>query len=516
MAIHNDKLYVEIRENHKKYAFETIINLNHFEFNSVGFTYQVNNRLFRIYLFINGRLDYTGEGIFKTDTDLYLAKVCYLTKEEHLYNINTPSSTDHQAEIEDLVYGMTKSYQPIWRPDTNYAIQLEVEDEVSYQGNIVNNETSYINFGFQTKGPVGHFHEHSQKYQQLKNQDKADEFPLKDLQHYIDFNRSYPRADGILKNTKPLYYKDPRILLFFNQPYVNAMFNTWEPYNGLNQINPQLKLDVLNPQNQEVDLTPSWKLKDVSYGQEDARILNNLMVNGDNCAGVIGPFHEFLLHAEYDIPDLQPEKLYTAVFNADYQNSKQQVHKFPFQTSRYQDFQTHLMSYELGTENGTTYKAIYTHYIDPHDLNKAQQLIKGNLSNNDQSLRDYPHKFDRLMDGFLKPGSIEAAEATEFNIMIDQNSGNIIGIWVRTPEPLAVPSLPDNIKNDVLSFDNAADSDSYTTLYAKDMKALFVTNDSLNIPKGVLTFTYKYHEYDGVNYNVIDTVNIAFDLNNFV
>jgi len=84
-----------------------------------------------------------------------------------------------------------------------------------------------------------------------------DQYMLTSLKGYIDYQRSYPNADGELIRAKPLFYEDARILLFFNRRYVYHFFGNWPAYNGLPAItgsemqivikDPSEDISMLNP-----------------------------------------------------------------------------------------------------------------------------------------------------------------------------------------------------------------------------------------------------------------------------
>jgi hypothetical protein len=78
---------------------------------------------------------------------------------------------------------LSKTIQPVWRPDTKYAIQLSYKDKVDgtehYQ---------HYHLGFQTRGPIGHFHQSQESYAALKADNRQDEYKLAGLQHYLDLS----------------------------------------------------------------------------------------------------------------------------------------------------------------------------------------------------------------------------------------------------------------------------------------------------------------------------------------
>src|SRR5690554_3045780 len=161
----------------------------------------------------------------------FLYQVCTLSFENAQYNETLPDQNDVQNEIDSLTEGFNKSIQPIWRPNTYYAIEIKTNDKLLKDGNgYLTNYSNTNVFAFKTKGPIGFFHQGNSRYNKLEQKDREAEFKLANLQHYIDLDRSYPNADGALIKAKPLFYVAPRLNLFYLKNYVFEFYRNWNEY----------------------------------------------------------------------------------------------------------------------------------------------------------------------------------------------------------------------------------------------------------------------------------------------
>ena len=227
-----------------------------------------------------------------------------------------------------------------------------------------------------------------------------DKYSLTSLKPYIDYNRSYPNADGNLLSAKPLFYNDEegqttQIYLFFNKAYATHFFHKWESYKieqnipdpnptlpSDNAIDGRLKIVIKDPIEDISIINPPY----LDYNPADnvythipqteevwspetnpqvpfavSQYLN--LFNAPNCVGqvtIIKPASEYVTIFP---KHLKPNKLYTAIVNnlfdvnhngafennASVQEIKE-VHKFIFKTSRYKDFEAQIKSYFLKRE----------------------------------------------------------------------------------------------------------------------------------------------------------------------
>jgi hypothetical protein len=180
-----------------------------------------------------------------------LQQICWMTLQNYEYNLTLPEEGAVAQEQQDMEAAMEKTVQPIWRPNTKYYVRFRLKDEVDDGENEANFDYYY---GFKTAGPVGHFHnasgvtygnEYDQNGDIINRKDEndvlslngkltnPDQYPLTSLRQYIDYNRSYPNADGSLLQAKPIFYghNQCKISLYFTKPLAYHMLNNWNEYN---------------------------------------------------------------------------------------------------------------------------------------------------------------------------------------------------------------------------------------------------------------------------------------------
>ncbi len=435
------------------------------------------------------------------NNNAYLHQLCLLSEKESQYNAAIPPQSKLTSENTKMADGLTKLLQPIWRPNTNYAIEITTSDNVDGTGE---NE-SQISIGFKTAGPVGYFHDLDSRYTSLAG-DEKDKYQLANLQHYINYNRSYPNAEGKLLSNKPIFYKQPNVHLYFNDAYANALYSEWDVYNGLPADEYDLELYVADPLNEQIGtnaLQPVWVPGKTVLETEDMRVLNNLIANGQNCSGLIGPIERKAYNANYVLPDLKPSTLYTAIYHAVYNTEKVKVHQHVFATSKYATFKEQVESYLLG-DNLT---AIFTKAYDlsTSDITKATDIVTKNSSQDSVLVKEFADDFDRLLYGALnKLSPMEAATGTEFTIIKNTNNQKTTGILLRNPEPIFNPQLPDtDLQNSITVVNNlqaGGTDNAYTVLFSKDRSVIYLTNNGLDIPSGTMDITMRYMEYNGTGY----------------
>ncbi|MGL5890845.1 MAG: hypothetical protein ACRC3B_13210, partial [Bacteroidia bacterium] len=169
--------------------------------------------------------------------NLLLYKVCVQGYEDAAFNATLPTLNTVQLETQTIINSFSGSIQPLWRPNTNFAIRISTIDKLFRENGQSQVRTPYSRsfvFGFRTTGPIGHFHLYKNgsslaeraDYAALKQKNREDEFKLSSLKHYVDFDKSYPNADGQLINAKPLYFVDPKLLLFYMKTYVYEMLRS--------------------------------------------------------------------------------------------------------------------------------------------------------------------------------------------------------------------------------------------------------------------------------------------------
>lgn len=489
-----------------------------------------NQKTQKLSLYLNGREQKTVNtlGVYnQVSHSAYLHEVSYLTKEQHEFNLAIPGQqglSDENAEMQEaLMYMM----QPVWRPNTRYWIQLKTEDNVIGAGH---NGVKYYNIGFETDGPTGHFHLGDIEFVALQSEDREDEYAIATLKPYINYEASYPNPDGKLLMAKPLFYKSPRLKLFFNDGFSYAMFNEWKDENQTLLFDTRLKLTVKDPNallNANA-LEGTWIEKaNVTRKKSDLLLLENLVANsqpaGKNCSGLSNTPNYKRYYAEFEIPDLKPSKSYTAQYEANNKigagnDDLKPVHKHVFTTSRYAHFRDQIQSFELGNDNGT---AVYASFqidvtLDGAGLILAGQVVNTPLSSTEDLQKEFPMIYDRLMDGVLQMSALEDSVSTEINVIRDATSGQFIGILLRNPEPFIDPRIDVAGLGTIIPVEANVETSGAGTIsldrviYNKDKSRVFITHNSLNIPDGDLTVTFRCPVFNGIEYEIlqyeIDTV----------
>lgn len=480
-------------------------------------------------------------------------QVCYIKQTDYLYNEALPTEADIETDNLKMMEAINTTVQPIWRPNTTFAITFSVLDEMSWTTMKIPFLKQFVLF-FKTAGGVGFFHQEWQNgvfteradYKDLKNENNQDAFKYRNLIHYIDYPKCFPNADGRLHNAKPLYFGEPRLNLFFRHQYVYAMFTTWGNYNGLSEREYRLEVVIKDPASDaDIQLGAKWKRFDFPMINQAMLTLNNVIHNGDPCSAVVEG-KQFGIHPIFECPDLKPEKTYSAIFKSVFQAQyKDEIHQYVFETSRYRNFQEHMKSYrftsldEDGTEVVDT-EAIYTidggvnsqtasgdlretYPLNPTDwkpdassIDLAQSVFSGNLPATDPLMQQFSHPYDRFFDGALKMGAVPPPTNSEFNIV--RLGGRILGIWVRTPEPIVDPKTPKDVIFDaqepVVQLTVGGQTD-FNVLYSKDFANAFISNadGNMDMPIGTYQFTFRHILYNGKDYTPKEVVDdIAFDV----
>jgi len=458
-----------------------------------------------------------------------LHEVCCLSLEDHQFNLSVPEHAAIQQDYANAIQGIEKRLTPIWRPDTKYSIRVQLTDTVTSPNNNVTSHDNDFYFGFRTAGPVGHFHtDLSANY--IAPGKTSDHYMLTGLKGYIDYGRSYPNADGQLIGAKPLFYEDARILLFFTKRYVYHFFGDWPAYNGLPALtgnamqiiikDPAENISIPNPSPPEMITTEipqavaSWPKDDDPRIPEDIRTLLNLrnpeLLNPDFLGGdcwssggeMITPASVYI----EIIPNyLKPLKLYTAVMNNVHGGQIKEVHQYPFQTSRYPDFEAQVKSYRLDDGKGNQREAIFRIDVplSVADINLMYDVVTGNMlsASNAALAATWADPFDRLVEAVMKLKPLDAAITTEFNFVRNSTTDAVVAVWLRNPEPFNDPKLPDDVLKRSLRVMNGLNPDlGYEILFSKDRSQAFVMHSSKVIPVTQMKFRFTYIEWDGSDY----------------
>ncbi len=467
---------------------------------------------------------------------------------------------DQQAiteEFEAATDAITKVVEPIWRPDAQYRIHFQVADTV--QGN----KTPYdFYFGFATSGPVGHHPVPIVNYGTYKNaafqlnlsQEVKDKYAHTTLRQYIDYKRSYPNANGNLLQSKPLFYGteggNNKLSLFYLKAYAYHMLRDWPAYDGVGEaISNTLQVIVKDPVEDILLQNPpapdsttteipsaqvAWTTDTNALFPTEYQMYSNL-ANGDNCMGVDAVLTIPKRYVtEVTVNNMKPQKMYTAILNAVYKQQTKEVHNFVFQTSRYKNFNEQVNSYLL-KENPQALQAVNQAIfnldiaITNDDLKRAYNLVASNIQLDPKGQQLQIEKadiFDRVTEGLFKLPPLDPAATTEFNFIRNTETGAIVALLVRNPEPFNDPKIdvevingtenPNNQGVAILS-GNVPDQ-NYKILHAKDYSQFLVMynmNNTIAITAENLNMRFNYLLWDGFAYrkqgaSVNVTINVNF------
>jgi len=181
-----------------------------------------------------------------------IQEIEWLTMESAMHNLTIPDSTAVAEDNKAMEAAIQNTVQPIWRPNSTYCLKFTLADRVD------NKDTTRFDYyyGFKTLGPVGHYPVPDPVVpagQTVVKNELTDlsKSPLTSLRQYLDYNRSYPNADGSLLLSKPSFYGNEqcKITMFFKNPYVYHMLKEWDAYDSRAKIDGALNLIIKDPLN---------------------------------------------------------------------------------------------------------------------------------------------------------------------------------------------------------------------------------------------------------------------------
>lgn len=485
----------------------------------------------------------------------FVQQIGWLSRESYLYNETIPEIPAVREDNVAMKAGTQETVQPIWRPNTTYYLHFTLKDKVEGKGST---PFEYY-YGFKTLGPVGHYPitepvttvgEEVDQNNEVLDLGKS---PLASLRQYIDYNRSYPNADGSLLQAKPVFYGNGecKIELFFANPYVYHMLTPWNEYKSGPKIEGKLNIMVKDPQTDivipyplPIDVSSYTYPTPVNETWEDdndpriplgVKLVNNFIqaVNDDDtlmqCELVIGePLKPKSYGYNVSLTDLKPSKMYTILVNNYFdgttkQNKNVLVHQFGFQTSRYKNFSEQVNSYytEDLDEPETINKALFDVNLDltQDQIDALYHLVSADAGANtlsDSLALQYQHVFDRAIDGVLKLSPLDPAQNTEINRIIDTNTGDIVALLIRNPEPFNIPKMPlEEIKNTITVVDIAIDEDenkvytpkvAYKILHSKDYSQVMIMHLAKKITDVDLNIRFEYRTWNNNGTVVSDMV----------
>jgi hypothetical protein len=419
-----------------------------------------------------------------------------------------------------MVTAINKTIHPIWRPDTIYSISLRTVDTVSVPENPGASGTgatiTHLHLGFRTKGPLGHFHSYRAEYHALEAQDRTDQYRLQSLKPYIDFAKSYPDAQGNVLGSKPLFYLTPKLKLFYIHPQIYTMYGgQFDAYNGNPVLASSIEVTILDPTDPmpatpaEPSFVPAvthvFIPNDLGHSNLDIQLLSNMASQGRPCTMPPAAVSPIGIQSEITVDALKPLKLYHTVLKANYNGSKEEVHRYNFQTSRYPSFAAQVNSYKLVDAEGAYLKdAVFDDLPATLDIPRRTQLaalLAGNVSSGDPLEQQYAEPFDRLIDGILQLGPLAPATGTGFNIVRDGSGGAVLGILVCNPEPFNDPKIPTpEISASIVLTQSNQTPMVFPVIHSKDRSKAFIGDPNLNLGLHDLEFTFTYFESNGISY----------------
>lgn len=239
------------------------------------------------------------------------------------------------------------------------------------------------------------------------------------------------------------------------------------------------------------------------------------------------------------LTNLKPQKLYTAlVFNAfDADNNQeisdhtdengniiyqenQKIHEFVFQTSRYENFNEQVNSFQLKEYNGNDeiineMQAVFEHQLSlsTNQINNLFDLFDEASTNTNTDLQNiaqqFNHKFDRAVEGVLELQSLNPPTTTDFIKIININTGEVIALLVRNPEPFNIPKIPlQDIEGTIVVISEGTENvnNNYKIIHSKDYSQALIMHESKKITVASLNLRFFYKIWNGSSYEISETV----------
>lgn len=472
-------------------------------------------------------------------------RIDWLSKESYIHNINIPDSFAVESNNRAMGDAIRNTVQPIWRPNTTYCLNFTLVDKIDDK----KEEKFDYYYGFKTLGPVGHYPvppppasptlpgEDPAPQNELTNLSNS---PLSSLRQYLDYNRSYPNADGNFLQSKPSFYgnEDCKVALFFTSPYVYHMFTDWEEYGSsrpaiegamnltikdpLNDVLINYPLDSTTAAHPKANQNIKWADDNDPRIPSSIQLLRNL-AKDNHCALVIGDGIQPKSYSyEVSLTDLKPSKLYTILVNNYYDLSPDPnvkgenilVHQFGFKTSRYKNFKEQIQSFYTPIDESESRKAIFDVNLSltQGQVDALYHLVSAAVTPNplsDAIATEYLHPFDRAIDGILKMPPLDPAQSTEVNRIVDTVTGNIVALLIRNPEPFNIPKMPlEEIKDTILvgsthieMVDNEENveftkNNLYKVLHSKDYSQALIMLENNAITETGLSIQFEYRMWN--------------------
>ncbi|EAY24166.1 hypothetical protein [Microscilla marina] len=467
----------------------------------------------------------------------YLHEVNWQSVEDYVLNQHIPGQTAIQEDYQASVNALNKTVRPVWRPNSTYYIHFKLRDNVDDGQQTADFEYYY---GFKTAGPVGHFHNAAGVHYGASRDGQGhlvnpEKYALANMRKYIDYTRSYPNADGNLLRSKPLFYSSENghntIALFFTQAYTAHLMNEWPAYQGLASLQGRLQivvkdptegLSVENPPPPHITTTEipqavvSWEVDNAPPMPTHLQQLNNFVQAQANnpdlqCLLVGGELIKPLSYVtKVTLTHLKPQKMYTAIVNNVFEGATAEVHNFVFQTSRYAHFAEQVNSHRLQDDQGNAQNAVFTVplTLDAAAINTAYHIV-ANISDPASAAlaTQWNDLFARAIEGALGMPPMAPALTTEFHPIKDTNSGQVVALLIRNPEPLNDPKMPlAEAQPTIAVMQGSQVATDYRVLLSQDYAQALIMHSSKAITASSLVVRFQYKKWNGNDYEVVETI----------
>ncbi|OOG16125.1 hypothetical protein BWD42_22365 [Sphingobacterium sp. CZ-UAM] len=450
---------------------------------------------------------------FATD----IAELIYMT--EAVHRRVEESEMTREGFIEEnraISANLNQTIQPVWRPDTMYAIVVKTKDVVN--DDVAGAAEQAFIYGFKTAGPIGHFHKESAVYETLASQDQTASFKLANLRHYIDYERSFPDAMGRQDRSKPLFYEEAKVRLLFNKDYLNAMYSDWDNYQGRPAVQSRLDVKLVDPYGQIYQQQLVWEelpeqsiddsnFRNLPPDQQRIYLLNRAAFQ-DACNASDIAIVRKRKRGEYQFPHLLPNRLYTALFESVYKPDgrpaqQAEVHRFGVMTSRYANFHDQV-------SKGWSVDPIVLEMADTEVNGLLKDLWNGNYQGDDAHILRYTDSFERVVYGGLQIRQLQQYQHTVVQPIVQQDPATkmqkIIAVLVRNPEPFNHPNLPKEQLLDTLQWGQLREdgqfeaNDAIKALHSGNLSAALLSNTDLSIVPADIHLRFVFKEFDGQDY----------------
>lgn len=493
----------------------------------------------------------------ETDCITSIQEICWLGLEAYEYNESIPGQDALNAEQQLMSEAIQNVVQPIWRPNTKYYIHFKLKDAVD---NGENEKTFDYYYGFRTVETLGHYHLNS-NVDYVPEGENPSAYPLTALRKYINYNKSYPNADGSLLMAKPVFYGNEqcKITLFFTKPITYHLLNKWHSYNGLPNIEAKMHIAIKDPITDQIipyplpvdyeEITVPVPIEDDAWVNEsdeslvpnsptatlDMELVNSLIEDGNNngatCQLQIGePLIPNSFAYQVTLANLFPSKLYTAQVYSGFDKdgdgvitgeNSELIHEYTFQTSRFRNFKEQVNSYILQeiADDGTilnTQPAVFgilRENITLAIVQSAFSVVDGSPDAYAENLEgEYLHPFDRVIEGIFRIEPIDPPMTTEINLIkaFYGSEEQIIGILIKNPEPFNNPKMPlSEVADTIEIVSGSGNSDeSFKYLHSKDYSQVLIMKSNLEINQTTVNIKFTHKIWNGSQYiigNQIDS-----------